>query len=196
MKRFLTSTLLVFLSFHTASAHVSEADRESKHVLLMSLPVGIAPGANLSEAGYGAGVFLSANDILSVEMSALTGGLNSDPSGRGPTFEGGVSYGLHYKHFLLDSLYFTTGLNFYQFDEGSGRGTYNEARRYTQNDTLAADVAVGSGWQWGAFTLGCDWVGYVVPLAKNLTHGGPVHFQSFLAEPAFEFLHFYLGVAF
>lgn len=72
------------------------------------------------------------------------------------------------------------------------------------------DLAIGNKWQWSNFTLGCDWIGVMVPIAQiskkdDLTDDGSLsrsdqNHKDTANELAkvtnLQFLRFYLGVAF
>lgn len=44
--------------------------------------------------------------------------------------------------------------------------TYNTSSSFEADSTAAAFV-IGNQWQWGSFTLGCDWFGLSVPFVAN-----------------------------
>ena len=46
------------------------------------------------------------------------------------------------------------------------------ASSFGYNEALAAELAIGNQWQWDTFTLGCDWIGLMVPVANLRSNSG------------------------
>lgn len=192
MKRFLIPLLVLFF-VPSAGAHSSEDSREGKHFTFLFSPVAIAPLVNVSSGGLEVGLFLGPNEILSIQKRPyqnLFGG-----SDYGSTFSG-VSYGLHFKHFLGDSFYVTTGLDYYEYGEGSGRISSSTPRSYVNGNAVAVEFAIGNHWQWNGFSLGCDWFGLLFPVSRNITLAQNDSTSWFLNSTQVELVRFYLGFAF
>ena len=88
--------------------------------------------------------------------------------------------------------------------------TLKKARLVQNASQQDIEIAIGNQWQWDNFTLGCDWVGFAIPLSKKIeknirevsTDGGPYE-EDTSKKPSTEpgisglrFLAFYLGVSF
>lgn len=72
------------------------------------------------------------------------------------------------------------------------------------------EIAIGNQWQWDNFTLGCDWIGIMLPISKKIdvnerqisTDGGPYEKDTSKnpdSDPTFtgiRLLAFYLGLSF
>ena len=125
----------------------------------------------------------------------------------------GHSVGLHFKHFVGSSFYFTTGLDFmkyqYQRDRSYFLGSCYDCSGINKNafsgESIMANFTIGNQWQWENFTLGCDWFGLVRPVSSRLfneTNGdnGTDYLnsekQTFTKYGLINLLRFYLGVAF
>jgi len=91
---------------------------------------------HLTMSGLEIGILLSPNDMLTIQKRPYQNFFGG--SDYGSTFSG-VSYGLHYKHFLGDSFYVTTGLDYYEFGEGSGRISSSTPRSYVDGNAVAAE---------------------------------------------------------
>lgn len=72
------------------------------------------------------------------------------------------------------------------------------------------EIAIGNQWQWDNFTLGCDWIGFMIPISKKIdtnerqisTDGGPYEKDTSKDPdsnpmfPGVRLLAFYLGLSF
>jgi hypothetical protein len=83
-------------------------------------------------------------------------------------------FDLKFKRFITTSFYVDGGLAAefwtmtYKVDDVGGSAS-TELSGSATNIGLA--VHIGNQWQWGGFSLGCDWAGYFVVLAKSFTGG-------------------------
>lgn len=112
------------------------------------------------------------------------------------------SVGAFLKKFLLGSSYFKGGLEHrsirYEYASNNDNVKFNA-------DVTVLIVAIGNQARWKSFTLGCDWFGYAVPIAKNFTKESisPTSADNnnrlesgkdtYAAKPTLELLHVYLG---
>lgn len=137
------------------------------------------------------------------------------------------SYGLYGKKLLGKSFYANFGL-FHRileastFDSLPGTAptvsapsestelittTWREVHKATQQDV---EIAIGNQWHWNHFTLGCDWVGAIIPISRKveknerqkLNKDGEYEADS-SSQPAFQhtfskirLLAFYMGLSF
>lgn len=162
------------------SKYDSESSREDKTFTVVTEPIGISigPGLGMNQA-LAVGVFLSKDSLLSIEGSHVSGsGTDMGFMVLGPSTSYNVDmtmFGVNYKRFLGNSFYVKGGVDYYTAiantfyspgllslaGETAGPG-------YVQGNAFAADLAVGSQWQWSTFTMGCEWGGFMVPFAATV----------------------------
>lgn len=116
--------------------------------------------APVVSGGLGAGFYIDHNSLIEAQFSNGTlHYLFFDIEAT--TFE------ITYKHFFSNSFYTRVGAayrrillsNAWFFFSSQTIGEIGSV------DSLAADIAIGNQWQWDSFTLGCDWIGYMAPVA-------------------------------
>jgi hypothetical protein len=75
-----------------------------------------------------------------------------------------------YKKFVVSSFYWE-GTGFFrrltQSSFHSRSYSYRSEEAEFRLDSLGGTFAIGNQWQWATFTLGCDWIGFGVPLAHG-----------------------------
>ena len=119
----------------------------------------------VSAKGLNAGFFIDRNSLVQFEGS----------TGKTSWFFYDIeaaTLGLHYKHFLGNSFYINAGADYRKvrisnphfFDLFASNKDLGEA------ESIAASFAIGNQWQWQNFTLGCDWIGLMVPVVTLSTH--------------------------
>jgi hypothetical protein len=140
----------------------SEHHRMDKQYVLTG-ETGFSVGA-IPSGGANAGYYLDRNSV--VQASYAGGSLKLiDFSLRTKT--GSVLY----KRFLGNSFYFRAGPGYREIElqyDNWLNSTFLKSNGYKDvgvSRSLVADVAIGNQWQWENFTLGCDWIGAMVPVA-------------------------------
>ena len=120
---------------------------------------------------------------------------------------------LHFKHFLGNSFYYRVGGDYNQVDYNYDLSkSYNGAGLSSSfsGDSLLANITIGNQWQWENFNLGCDWVGYAMPLMSRVSNqSAPLRADADYEQKSFEtdkkyylsdstaiLLRFYLGASF
>ncbi len=138
----------------------SEYNRMDKSIMLTGQVAGAAV-APVPSFGANFGVFLDRSTILQVEgtmgstnlsfadVDAYTGGANLKFfTGNSFYFKGGATY----RHVSVYNFACSTCEANYKSDLGSV-------------DSVAIEAAIGNQWQWSHFTVGCDWVGLMLPIS-------------------------------
>lgn len=74
------------------------------------------------------------------------------------------------KYFFANSFYAQAGLGMRSLDlQDTGDAIFatgkDESTKFHAT-SLVGEVGIGNRWQWSGFTMGCDWVGYVQPVAQ------------------------------
>lgn len=146
----------------------------------------------ITSLGGVVGWYLEPDDILSLEIKKLTYFVSGD---YGSTLDSTL-VGVHYKHFLGNSFYVKGGLDHHGFRAGSSRVSSSATRDYSEGRLLAAVFAIGNQWQIGAFTIGCDWGGVMLPLSKTLSREDSPNTSSYGNSTTIELVQFYLGASF
>jgi hypothetical protein len=125
------------------------------------------------------------------------------------------------KMFLGNTFYVLAGLGYASINaansyyvSSSSAGSSRVTDVSYETNLLIGEVALGNQWQWSNFTLGCDWVGFLTPLAKlsentrkheTQGNGGFVssdekddadHFGSISSHTMIETVRLYLGWSF
>ncbi len=90
------------------------------------------------------------------------------------------------KYFIGNSFFVNGGLGkrtLFQKDLGLIQ-TSSDRRREFQATSIVGEIAIGNRWQWSHFTLVCDWIGYVMPLAqlRSTDKFGPTASEGFKAD--------------
>jgi hypothetical protein len=136
----------------------SEMNRQGKEYLLTG-EIGFAVGG-VPSAGATAGFFLDPNSLIQIDYTS--GQLSwFDYDARTKTA------GINYKHFVANSFYFRGGAAYRQVKLDYGRFlSFSSKREVGSSENIVADVAIGNQWQWSGFTMGCDWIGVMVPIAR------------------------------
>lgn len=186
----------------------SAANRQNKTFSLTGEPIGFAP---LPVYGIAAGYYLTPNQILEVsyaqgEIDLLITTINNSMAS------------LHLKSFWSNSFYTnlgvaqrTLGYSFLISEvDSNGNFTARNQEFLANNSAFGVDFSIGNRWQWNTFSLGCDWVGFFLPVAVT----GETTIQAnssydpqdiedankdmdrFSKRGTIQFLRFYLGVSF
>jgi len=223
---FILSSLLVLSRLYAADENVtvvkpiepkpnevvedsSEHHRIGKKVNLNAQLVGVGPNAAAPSAGITGGYFLNRNQLIQLEV------LGNDNSNTGIDYKVKTqSVGVHFKSFVGNSFYYKIGLDErfvdYNYSSTNSSDHTNDIIRKFKGQSLAASVAIGNQWQWDNFTLGCDWFGYVFPLAystsdEQFTAPSSMDFERsylqqdkelYTSKSVAQGLRFYLGVSF
>lgn len=145
----------------------SEHNRMGKKWVVAGQILGIGV-TNGTGQGVIAGHHLDRNTV--VQMELVSGTRNDD------IFESfelkTTAIGLHAKKFLANSFYINGGLDYinlkydnkYIFNSSGVDDAYG-----FEANVWAASFTIGNQWQWESFTLGCDWIGFTMPIANSVS---------------------------
>jgi hypothetical protein len=189
----------------------SEFNRMEKSWTFGAQVFGAGP-SYATNRGISAGYFLNRNMVVFLEF--MTGDYSSSSSlSSGSLYSSsqvdvdGKSIGAHFKQYVGNSFYYRIGLDVrtfdYEFSDTSGGSAQFKAT------SVGATFNIGNQWQWKNFHLGCDWIGFTVPLSKSykdelLVTGGSFYTAEDLEEDkdvlvektTVNLLRFYLGASF
>lgn len=75
------------------------------------------------------------------------------------------------KYFLGNSFYVdgNFGMETFEFDTNSIGVDSSIVKLSGDSTSMGLSFHIGNQWQWGGFTLGCDWVGYYLALSNSLS---------------------------
>lgn len=166
MKRYLLTTALFLIPFSDA-AFGQASDTSSK----------------TNRAGKNA---YAAYDVIGLTLMPVSGArfgyfINQDLVAEAGFSTGGASIGdfkadkkiieLKAKKFFGNSFYIDGGLGYETWDVRypvAISDTLTETRKLKGNvQNTGLEFHIGNQWQWGGFTLGCDWVGYFLSLSSS-----------------------------
>ena len=141
----------------------SAAERADDHVALAAGVFGYGVGAGL---GALAGTYLATNTLLEVDAYTATSVCPDDA-------RKDTAAGLGIRQFLRSSFYLRGGFKFRDLtvddcdfftlppiDESP-----IDEKKHVQD--IGIDMALGNRWQFGAFTIGADWIGLYVSIATT-----------------------------
>lgn len=143
--------------------HFSSADNRQGKMASVVLEEGFAI-APLPTSGFGASYFVTP-DLLA-ELSYVSGEFKlADISISGSLLE------LRAQYFIGNSFYVIGGFGQRKigFDaklDASAAGG-NKIPVSVETTSTGLSLGVGNHWQWGGFTLGCQWLGYFLPLSSS-----------------------------
>ncbi len=187
----------------------SEFNRLNKNFSIETVVVGYGP-SRATTVGFNLGIFLDRNSLI--EIQALGGRpitlsfLNSyDIYTR--------SFGVHYKHFHGNSFYWAAGLDYRSVDyKSNAYDLFNSSvleTRTFDGSSLGPSLVIGNQWSWENFTLGCDWIGFYLPITSQVnsekeSSGAPNAYSRSLKDEEDYYikssstigLRFYLGASF
>ncbi len=195
--------------YSVGASDTSDANRVGKRFYLSAQPIGFAV-APVPAIGLNAGYYLNPDLILQVEYSSgKLPRLFYDLEARTLAFNA--------KYFFGGSFYMKGGAAYRQlaiknvtclFCSQPNRVLLEDAGAA---DSIAAELAIGNQWQWDNFTLGCDWIGLMVPVAtigvrnsfstkstisKSDREELDKSWESLAKVQSFELLRLYLGASF
>lgn len=196
----------------------SELNRQNKNYQLNAILAGIGPSIS-STAGVSFGYHLNPDQVILIEATAgsLTGSASASGSLSyitGSTLEIKTrSFGAHFKHYVTNSFYYRAGADYrtatYDYKYTSIFSSNTDTGSF-KGSSLAANFQIGNQWQWENFTLGCDWVGYSLPVSssvEDLTYTSSYdsaaqkkytedQADTLIKNPHLNLLRFYLGASF
>lgn len=180
---------------------------------LLLQPIGYGP-SNTVSTGLTAGYRVASDWIVQLEYMRNLYNVTYDQVSKGRHQQSqGNSFGVHAKYFVFNlleefrpsSFYVKAGIDHRTFDYSATEGIGMSG--FESNSTVLS-IAVGNQWQGKYLTVGCDWFGYVIPLASSingefLTNGAQTDLQSRLntqkdsvAKINLQALRFYIGASF
>ncbi len=187
----------------------SEFHRMNKSYLMTAQLLGQGPGANISRGGATFGKYLDRNSLITIDF---TKGNNFKSKGYYSDYElSDLTIGFSYKKFASNSFYYKTGLdyrkmNYHYISRDISTSIIDRENKF-QAESIVASFSIGNQWQWENFTLGCDWVGYSMPIYVNISDESSVGTTSFVGymkddqdylvrDGVLTLLRFYLGASF
>ncbi len=188
------------------TGHITSAEnRKNKSYFLAGQVAGVGPSEsydNLGSSLFG-GLYIDPNSLVLLDYT----------KGYGPTLclwcSESIktnSVGLSYKHFTANTFYFRAGADYRTVDY-SYLSSSNSSNQYKfKGESVTASFSIGNQWQWENFTLGCDWVGYSLPVYSRIytesSTGSPTlssisdDQDRYVKNGTFSFVRFYLGATF
>jgi hypothetical protein len=160
-------------------ADSSEANRINKKIDLHVTLLGVSSNfANAS--GLTLGYWLDRNSQVLAEVRGGKGGYTrhryesyNSVSREFSTDTTINQVGVHYKRFTGNSFYFRTGVDYsqvdYKYDLRSSLYDDNMFMSRFKGTSFVGSFVIGNQWQWDNFTLGCDWIGYAVPVMYSIS---------------------------
>lgn len=160
----------------------SQQEREDKRYEAVIELLGIGTGILSNATGFTVGYFLKPNQIAEINFSQSSG--NNDSTNRKEdtdddyvTYEGFIeghstAFALRVKHFFSNSFYAIGGVAYRDTDASYHvRPIFPLSLQSVEVATLkerdlGITASIGNAWQWENFTLGCDWVGFHMPIIK------------------------------
>lgn len=159
----------------------SEMNREDKRWEATFQPIGFSV-LPIPSMGLNAGYYLNPDLIIQLELSSGQSDLAVKSSSDTSSISSDITaktVGVNAKYFTGNSFYFKGGLAYRQIglknlNYTSGVSTLSSSSASQTKisisdmgsvDSAAAELSIGNQWQWSTFTIGCDWLGVMVPLA-------------------------------
>ncbi len=188
----------------------SEFYRMDKSILYTAQFIGQGPSYGTKNIGATIGKYLDRNSLITLDF---TKGYEAQHTSwfyskyDVSTFSIGTSY----KKFVSNSFYFRAGFDYKTIDyHHTYRDIFTDAierENKFKGESLAASIYIGNQWQWENFTMGCDWVGYSLPVYSNIHDESSVGTTSYvgpmsddqdvlLKSGTIMLLRFYLGASF
>lgn len=183
----------------------SLAQRQGKVGYLSVQPLGFAVFP-VPSIGLNGGFYLDSNRLVQIEASR--GKLPFDFFAIDAE-----SLGVNLKYFVGNSFYLKGGgayrtIAINNVECAACSPGFN--RNWGSAKTIAGEFAIGNQWQWENFTLGCDWIGVMVPLTTAGVDPLPSStslgrrereeldrsWQQLAKSTSTSFLRFYLGASF
>ncbi len=159
-----------------ASGPNSESLRKGKKFLAALELLGVQTQMGIG-SGLRGGMYLNSDSLVEIHFSSAEAKFDSDSfsdsdysagiyeaqrTGKASLFE------VMYKHFATNSFYWSAGVGDRQSE------AHLEAYRFLSDDRetvatakthdIGLSAAIGNQWQWGTFMMGCDWIGFYIPV--------------------------------
>jgi hypothetical protein len=153
-----------------SSGSSSSADnRKNKSHLLTAQPVGFGPSRGYDTFAATYGQYIDSDSLITFDFTKGRANITWFSDENITT----SSIGISYKHFTSNSFYFKAGADYRTVDYlvrdyfTVFSSTTNTEQKF-KGESLVASLSIGNQWQFESFTLGCDWVGYSVPLYSKV----------------------------
>lgn len=182
----------------------SEFHRQELTASIVVEPVGFAPYPGF---GFAGGYYLTPDDL--VEFSYHSASLDFTLFKLESTMAE-----VRLKHWFGNSFYVNGGLGLRSLKASVTLEPLTGTTDYTSSATASSfggSLVIGNRWQWETFTMGCDWIGFFVPLSTTeakVTAPSSTDYSEEDRQSAEDdmndlalsgspmFLRFYLGVSF
>lgn len=162
----------------------SEFHRMGKKYELSFSPFGSGPvpGINI---GANVALYLTRNVAVIANYSKVQIG-SYTCSGSIDCKEDGQSFGVYVRHFVSNSFYYSVGIDQRHVEYSESDHFINTTYDFAA-DTTSLGILIGNQWQWRSLILGCDWIGFSLPLAYSYSSKGD-EASSFRGSDAINFL--------
>jgi hypothetical protein len=187
----------------------SEFHRMNKSYLITAQLIGQGPGADVNKFGATFGKYLNRNSLFTIDFTIGNNGKSSYYYSEYKISDSSI--GLSYKNFISNSFYFKVGVDYRKMNyHYTSRDIFNsviERENIFKSESIVSGLSIGNQWQWQNFTLGCDWVGYSLPIYSHIydeSSTGTSAFAGYMKvdqdryvkDGVFTALRFYLGASF
>ena len=198
--------LFVILTLTTqVFAAKSNIEREDKSLMVTASPLLFEYSTLAISAEIGK--FLSPNEILSLQLTALREGAGTTTYGDEDSESDesdeiweeagkGFALNINYKKFFGQTFYIKPSVyyksqNIVKSTSSIGGVLVDKEAGYVHD--LGIGFKVGNQWQWSKFTLGCDWIGYNKKIALLDISG---NLDEDVYQDSLSLLNLYLGMSF
>lgn len=193
----------------------SAANRIDKNFTVTGEIVGMGPSGVIGQ-GLNIGFFINEYSLIQIDIH---GGKNVDRDtlwswGYDRETKEGFSIGAHYKGFVSNSFYFKGGFDYrsvdYEYVDDLWYTTNNDyITRSFSGESTTIGLSLGNQWQFGVFTLGCDWFGFQLPISSRVydekyssnattydRRENKRDMKRYVTETSYTLTRFYLGASF
>lgn len=147
----------------------SEFHRIGKKYELSFSPIGSGPVPGVN-SGLNVGLYLTRNIAIMANYSKLQIG-SYNCSGSIDCKEDGRSFGVYVRQFVSNSFYYSVGIDQRHVEYNETDHIYNTTYGFS-GETTSLGILIGNQWQWRSLILGCDWIGFSVPLTYSYSTNG------------------------
>lgn len=147
----------------------SEFHRMGKKYELSFSPFGSGPVPGIN-TGVNVAFYLTRNIAVLANYSKVQMG-NYRCSGSVDCKEDGRSFGIYVRQFVSNSFYYSVGIDQRHVEYQETDHFFNTTYDFT-GETTSLGVLIGNQWQWRSLILGCDWIGFSVPLTYSYSSRG------------------------
>ncbi len=160
----------VVVNGDAVSKYSSEYYRINKKYFGGAQVLGVGPNIS-NNYGFVFGPYLDRQSILTIE--ALGGSSILDWETLGSRYTSKTfALGAHYKMFRGNSFYIKGGADLRKFDRTYTYTSLIDGSQDTRwsfsGESIALSLQIGNQWQFDQVSIGCDWIGYSLPIASRI----------------------------